>query len=58
MTDEINPDFLTLNAKNNPVLDVNQVLCILKECTFNWFELVRDRSLFMEVGEGKNKGGY
>ena len=51
--DEISPDFLTLNAKNNPVLDVNQVLCILKECTFNWFELVRDRSLFMEGGGGK-----
>ena len=49
--DEINPDFLTLNAKNNPMLDVNQVLCILKECTFNWFELVSQLESRLNVSD-------
>ncbi|CAB3996207.1 Hypothetical predicted protein [Paramuricea clavata] len=49
--DGINPDFLTLNAKNNHMLDVNQVLCILKECTFNWFELVSQLESRLNVSD-------
>ena len=47
---EINTDCLTVIAENNnPVLDVNQALSVLKACSFNWFELVSQLKLRSNV---------